>query len=266
MLPSDSSLAVSRKRLSPEELELESKRSELSTLSETLADAELQFEELKMSLASFQRRYFHEVGRKYIELDDLRAQIAEALARRKPYEVEAEAKAKQARQQAEASSKEYESFAKDSRKEADYEPPSDECKKLYRRIASIIHPDKALDDAKRELGTRLMKDLNDAYAKRDMSRMERILSEWEESPDAVSGEGTGAELIRVIRAIAQVRRRIAEVESATTETMDGELHTLMMAVHKADEEGRNILSELAAKVERQIGAAKKELLTLEGGL
>jgi len=259
-------LTVNRKRQSPEELELDAKRSELTALSESLADAELQFEELKASLASFQRRYFHEVGRKYIELDELKARIAEALARKRPNEAEAEVKAKQARQQAEASSKEYESFAKDSQKEADYEPPSDECKRLYRRIASIIHPDKALDDAKRELGTRLMKDLNEAYAKRDMKRMERILAEWEESPDAVSGEGTGAELIRVIRAIAQVRRRIAEVESATTETMSGELHSLMMAVHKADAEGRNILSELAARVERQIGAAKAELTALEGGL
>lgn len=253
------------KRRSPEEVELEAKRVELTTLSETLADAELQFEELKASLASFQRRYFHEVGAKYIELDDLKAQIAEALARRKPDEVEAEVKAKQARQQAEASSKEYESFANESRKEADYEPPSDECKKLYRRIASIIHPDKALDDAKRELGTRLMKDLNEAYAKRDMKRMERILAEWEESPDAVSGEGTGAELIRVIRAIAQVRRRITEVESAIEEKMSSELHSLLTAVHKADAEGRNILSELAEKLERQIGAARKELAVLEGG-
>jgi len=186
------------KRQSPEDLELEAKRSELSALSDRLAESELQFAELKLSLASFQRRYFHEVGSKYIELDDLRAQIAETLAKKKPDEVEAEVKAKEARQQAEASSREYESFAKDSQKEADYEPPSDECKKLYRRIASIIHPDKALDDAKRELGTRLMKDLNDAYAKRDMKRMERILAEWEESPDAVSGEGTGAELIWAI--------------------------------------------------------------------
>jgi len=49
------------KRQSPEELELESKRSVMSILSETIADAELQFEELKASLASFQRRYFREV-------------------------------------------------------------------------------------------------------------------------------------------------------------------------------------------------------------
>jgi len=68
------------KRLSPKEQELQAKRTELTTLSEQLAEAELQFEELKSSLSTFQRRYFQEVGRKYIELDDLRAQIAEAVA------------------------------------------------------------------------------------------------------------------------------------------------------------------------------------------
>lgn len=91
---------------------------------------------------------------------------------------------------------------KESHSDEDAEAPSDECEALYRKIAMLIHPDRATDDAKRELGTRLMKDLNADYAKRDMKRIERILAEWEESPDAVSGEGTGVELIRVIRAIA----------------------------------------------------------------
>lgn len=250
------------KRQTPEEKELESKRGELTALSEQLAEAELQLEELKVSLLRFQRRYFQEVGRKYVELDDIKAQIAEAIARNKPDDAEAKVKAKQARDQANAGSKEYESFEKQDKPSSDEKPPSDECKKLYRRIAAIIHPDKATDDTKRELGTRLMKELNDAYAKRDIARMERILAEWEESPEAICGEGTGAELVRIIRAIAQVRRRIADVERAVAETIAGELHSLMIAVHNADAEGRNILSEMAKRLDRQIAKATSELDSL----
>ena len=43
---------------SPEEEELSAKKSELSFLSELLAEKELEFEELKLSVARFQHRYF----------------------------------------------------------------------------------------------------------------------------------------------------------------------------------------------------------------
>ena len=76
------------KHLSPEDRELETKLLELAGLDSQLAGKELQFEELKLSLAAFQRRYFQEVGRKYIELDEVRAEIAEANASERPYNPE----------------------------------------------------------------------------------------------------------------------------------------------------------------------------------
>jgi len=77
---------------SPEEKELSAKQSELDSLSELLAT-----KELKLSIARFQQRYFAEVGSKYVELDDLLAQLAEAKSRRCPDDTEARETATHAR-------------------------------------------------------------------------------------------------------------------------------------------------------------------------
>src|SRR3972149_9306872 len=69
---------------SPEEDELELKRIELARLSELLAEKELELTTLRNSLSHFEHRYLMEVGIKYVELDEINAQIAEKIARENP--------------------------------------------------------------------------------------------------------------------------------------------------------------------------------------
>ena len=45
--------------------------------------------------------------------------------------------------------------------------------------------------------------------------MRSILADWESSPESVEGEGVGPELIRVIRKIAQIQRRLVEIEAGS---------------------------------------------------
>ena len=79
-----------------------------------------------------------------------------------------------------------------------------------------MHPDKTVDSASKKVRTRLMSELNDAYARRDMERMKAILASWQHGPDAVTGEDTASDLLRLSRAIAQMESKIAE----TAETLD----------------------------------------------
>jgi hypothetical protein len=60
----------------PEEQELARKRDEQSTLETELAERELRAANLRAELGAFERRYLHEVGMRYAELDELKAQIA----------------------------------------------------------------------------------------------------------------------------------------------------------------------------------------------
>ena len=73
---------------SPEEDELELKRIELTKLLELLAEKELELTTLRNSVLHFEHRYLMEVGIKYVELDEINAQIAEKMARQNPQDTE----------------------------------------------------------------------------------------------------------------------------------------------------------------------------------
>jgi len=243
----------------PEETELVGKKAELERLSDFLAEKELDLEELKLTVTQFQRRYYSEVGKRYVELDELRAQIAELKARQKPQDHELNQEAARARTQARKAAEEYEDIDIESQKDLEESEESEDAKRLYRKIASIIHPDKATDDESCHIRTKLMAELNEAYAQKDIVKMQGILDKWHESPEAVSGEGTGAELVRTIRAIAQIKRRISEIEKEMSEIMTSDIHVLMVKVHDADLAGRNILLEMSVQIASEIQDARNEL-------
>jgi hypothetical protein len=251
------------KTVTPEEQELAEKKAELDRLSKHLADKELDLEEIRLAVARFQHRYFAEIGKKYVRLDDLRAQIAELRARHSPHDAGLKRVADVAREAAARSSAEYQNDQNVSEATVEKPESSDDVKKLYRNIAMVIHPDKATDEKSRHFRTRLMAELNEAYARQDVARMRAILMEWEQSPDAVPGVETAAELVRAIRAIAQIKRRITEIERAISEIIASEIHQLMTSVHQADLVSRNILAEMGASLDSQIEHAIEELELLK---
>jgi DnaJ-domain-containing protein 1 len=246
----------------PEERELLAKKAELDRLSVILADKELDLEDIRLSVARFQHRYFAEIGNKYVRLDELRAQIAELRARRSPQDSGRAKQAQVAREEASRTAKEYQASQREPEPPPEKRETSDEIKRLYRKIAAIVHPDKGTDEQSRKLRTRLMAELNDAYARKDGERMRSILLEWEQSPDAVPGKGIAADLVRTIRAIAQVKRRIVEIEKAIAAIVESDIHQLMVRVHQADVAGRNTLVEMAESLDSEVEQAEQELKSL----
>jgi len=251
------------KMSTPEEAELAGKKAKLERLSGVLAEKELDLEELKLTVARFQHRYYSEVGKRYVELDELRAQIAELKAERKPQDHKMNQEAMRARTQARKAAEEYEDIDIEPQIDSKKPEESAEAKNLYRKIASIIHPDKATDEKSHHLRTRLMAELNEAYARKDIAKMQDILDKWHESPEAVSGEDTGAELVRTIRAIAQIKRRLSEIEKEISTIMTSDIYELMTKVHSADAAGRNILAEMSDNTDLEIEDAKNELASIQ---
>lgn len=201
---------LSVQRLKPEEEELDRKRAELAQLEARLAERELELTTFRVQLAGLERRYVNTVGRRYAELDQLKAEIAEFSARLRPGDNVAQAQAAARRARADETAR----AVGDVGEAAPTRPfnPPDSLKKLYREAAKAIHPDLATDDAERARRQKIMAEVNDAYAEGDEERLRAILRHWEASPESVKGEGAAAELVRTIRKIAQAQHRLRAIE------------------------------------------------------
>lgn len=243
----------------------DSARREVARLSALLAGRELELAETRLALSRFEALYYTRVGSLYVEIDRLRARLAEVRAKDLPDDSSFAAEARRFREEARRSAEEYARFA-------DTPPPPDEkvgataeSRRLYRRIAARLHPDLARDDASRNARTRLMAELNDAYARGDVHAMEGILARWESSPEMVEGFGPEAERERLARVAARLREKIAEAEREIARLKGAPLHLLMVRVRDAERAGRDLLGELAEKIALKIGLLRKELADLAGG-
>jgi hypothetical protein len=247
---------VSNAPLKPEEQELALKREEQTALETELAERELRSANLHAELGAFERQYLHFVGLRYAELDELKAQISERLATEQP----GNERARKAAQDARARANETKSVAGD---EAEQAPrafkASPEMKRLFREVAKRIHPDLTSDRDDRAKRQQLMAEANEAYGRGDETQLTKILTEYECSPEAVKGDGPGAELIRVIRRISQARSRLSEIDAEIQELQRSDLYQLRSRIDEAQVHGRDVLKEMIAKVEDQIGQAKRRL-------
>ena len=245
--------------LKPEDQELVRKREEQAALETELAERELRSANLRAELGAFERQYLHFVGSRYAELDEYKAQIAERLAKEQPGNERAQQSARDARARA--------NETKSSAGEKSAEEPrafeaSPELKRLYRDVAKRIHPDLTSDREDRAKRQELMAEANDAYEHADQAQLTRILSAYESSPEAVKGEGPGAELVRVIRRISQARSRLSEIEAEMQQLLRSDLYHLKSRLDEAQKHGRDVLKEMIEKVDEQISQARQRL---EGG-
>lgn len=240
------------RRLSPEEEELAAKREELARLEADLADRELALASFKAELAAFEGLYLRRVGVRYAELDEWNAKLAELRTKRTDAP-EAKREAAEARKQAD------ESYSAAHGEAAEVQPftPSSELRKLYREAAKRFHPDNAIDEKDRVRRERLMKQANAAYAAGDEDALRRISADLENSPDAVQGSGVGADLVRVLRQLKQVRNRIGVIEMEIAKLSEADIAKLKAKADRAQTEGRDLLAEMATTVQGRINVARE---------
>jgi len=246
----------------PEARELEKKRVELAVLQARLAERELDLATLRAELHRFEGTYLRIVGSRLAELDEIEAQIAGADARNRPKDREAQERVWQTRAQAQESAQAVEA----EQNAAKWEPftPSEDLKRLYREVAKRIHPDLATDESGRRRRHELMTEAIRAYEDGDTVRLEAILRDWESSPESVKGEGPGAELVRVIRKIAQVEDRLKAIDAEVARLEESDLHQLKKQMDQVKEEGRDLLAEMAGRVDQQVAQARARLRSVRG--
>lgn len=240
----------------PEDQELARKVAEQAAIEGELADRELRVANLRAELTAFERRYLHLIGARYAELDEYKAQIAERVARQQPGNERAQQAAREARTRADETKS---AAGEKSTSEPRAFQATPEMKRLYRDVAKRIHPDLTSDRDDRAKRQHLMAAANQAYEQGDEARLAKILNEYECSPEAVQGEGPGAELVRVIRRLSQARGRLAEIEAEMQQMVRSDLHELKERVSEAEKYGRDVLKEMSEKVDAQIAQARERL-------
>jgi hypothetical protein len=220
----------------PEEDECIHKQAELATLEGKLADAELELATLKAELKAFEDRYRKIVAPCYAEMEQLRA---DAAAMPKESLFEEDPSCPSAPRQAPC--------------------PPGELKTLFREVAKSIHPDLASSEEQRRKRDELMAHANAAYASGNDAQLRELLLKWQTDPHAVEGDDVVAQLIRAIRLIAWVKNKTVQAKHELRDLRKTDLYFLRQRAERAAHEGRDLLQEVRANLERQIVEQRKRV-------
>ena len=102
--------------------------------------------------------------------------------------------------------------------------------------------------------------LNDAYQRKDVIGMQRLFSQWQESPEAVEGEGSAADLLRMNRLITLIKKRLADIDKEIFRITHSDIYRLMLKASEGDKRGRDILAEMSTTINKKILDAQNQLL------
>ena len=232
-------------------------------LAQQLSEMELEFATAQAELAEFTRRYFEQVGARIAELDQIQAGIAVSLAKRTPDDAPGMDKAREAQAQAERSRRERRRFVDLGKAEKPFTPSRD-IKRLFRQVAQKIHPDRAEGEADRAWRTDLMSEANRAYRNSDEMVLREILAQWQDRLDDGTNPAprTPNDLTRQAK---QMQRRIGEIAAELNRLFGSPLYELFLAAKLAQANGRDLLQEMADKLDSQIAAAQQQLRQFEAG-
>jgi hypothetical protein len=246
----------------PETEELGRRRAELAVVDTELAESELALTTFKADLASFETQYRRALGARYARLDQIGEWLDASKARRNG-DAGGAAEAPAGSDQDSPSGQNWAWVREDADEAAAAADRGgavpEAAKRLFRLLARRIHPDLASDPAERERRTNLMVQANDAYERGDVGTLQRLLDNWQRSPDSVVGHGAKAELERVVRRITQARERLAEIEAEVVNLEASAMGWLRKRVRKATAEGWDLLAHMARELDRQIVEAEDEL-------
>lgn len=243
----------------PEEIELDKKLRVLDRLKDRLATSEEEMADLRGELEQFEARYTMDVARLYAEHDEIEAQIAEEEYKLVPDDEEIKKKADELRRKAEESAAR---AAEDEENKNRRFEPTAETRKAYHNLARIIHPDLALDADEKVKRHGLMAELNEAYSSGDQTTLDRLAADFRAHPDLITGDSTGDQLVRVIRQISQVKARLGNLKLERAETESSELYELRQKVEREFSEGRDLLSQMAARTRAHIKKSERRLANL----
>jgi hypothetical protein len=242
--------------------ELVRRKAELLVLSRRLLERERDLAAFRNDLHAFETTYRKALGARYARLDELAERLdetAEAVDDLGGEDPDGDGPAERYPGQGVPGGQNWAWGEREPEKEPERVVVGEDAKRLFRQLARLIHPDLAGDPEERERRTNLMVAANDAYEQGDVAALERLLEEWRQSPEAVTGRGAAAELERTLRRIAQVEAGMRRIDEELVELDASAMGWLRRRVEKATREGWDLLAHMVRELDRQISEAQLEL-------
>lgn len=228
-----------------EEHELQIRREELAQIEASLAQLEPQLATMQSGLTAFESRYLSTVGDRYDEL----AKIEKEIARLQGLEFDEDYDG--------------ESLAEDEVGCGQNRFHSDKLKRLYREVARKFHPDLTSCPQERQHRHQLMVEVNRAYESGAEERLQELL-EAGASLETVETKGAmSAELILLLRKMAEAKQRLVEIEADIAEIASSEIYKLKLRVEQSEAIGIDLFADLILQVDRQIKKAQNRLFHLQ---
>ncbi len=237
--------------------EVAARLAELAELEAAVEDRELLLKTCRSGLRAFETTYLRAVRPRYAERDRIDAEIAEAMAAFDPDNEALRELAEQARARAESSAAASEEVAGEDA--SGCHAPSVGLKRLFRRVALQMHPDRCSDPEEVAYRHELMVEANRAYRDGDDRLLETLLDLFSSDEEAIGEQG---ELRRVLWTIARARRRLSEIDSELEEIEASEIFGLWRESEIAADQGRDFIRERLGSIERSLAKARARLEVL----
>jgi hypothetical protein len=232
-------------------------QAELEVLTQELSELELELATAHAEIADFTRRYHALVGSRMATLDELRAELAARQAEADAADTEACEAAAAASERAEQTRRENGRFEDVLRQDNRPFAPSGDLKKLFRRLAQKIHPDRADSEPDRIWRTQLMSEANRAYQAGDEAALREVLALWEEGSEARARRESDGDLLA--SQLTRLRKRIAAIEAELNALFGSRLYELFTATNIARRAKRDLLQEMADRLDADIAAVRARL-------
>lgn len=236
-----------------EQHELESKRKEFHFLERRLVKLQCDLDDLRDEIADFEQIYADEMSDRITELESLEKELGRVAGREYAHDG-TDHETFHGEQQ--KSSQEREK-SRGGVTEAPRPAPAESLKDVYRKVAKAIHPDLSRDESERTKRQVLMAEANRAYAEEDHVTLLSLLQEC--AADVEHFRERMSERTVLDQRITAFRERIRVVEAEILRLKGSDLYRLVQKVRQAKNLGKDIIAEMAARLETDILAACRKL-------